>query len=186
MADEIEVMRQLDLALSSLEDAEARSRVVRWLLSKHSISPSVAGSSSVDIHEGSDLPENLSVGTRARRWIAQHKLSVEQLEAVMHFDGDTVEVIDGPSAGSIKDRALAAYALQGAAAFLATDEPLFSDQLARDLCDRLGCYDSTNHAKTLAAFGNRLTGSKSAGWKLTAPGLSFAAECIRAVAADVR
>jgi hypothetical protein len=72
------------------------------------------------------------------------------------------------------------YLMQGFAAFLATGEASFSDKDARDLCEHFGCYDATNHAKYIKEFGNRITGSKNAGWKLTAPGLTAVAELLKA------
>ncbi|GGK17241.1 hypothetical protein GCM10011394_28060 [Luteimonas terricola] len=71
------------------------------------------------------------------------------------------------------------YLMLGIAAFLSTGEASFTDKDARELCEHFGCYDATNHAKYIKEFGNKITGSKSSGWKLTAPGLNAAAELVK-------
>jgi Rieske Fe-S protein len=60
----------------------------------------------------------------------------------------------------------------------------FSEDTARQYCQHLGCYDSPNHSKYLKGFGNKITGSKDSGWKLTAPGLTAAAKLICPVEED--
>jgi hypothetical protein len=114
-------------------------------------------------------------------WLAKAKITQEQLEQHLHFDGGVVKVISLPGNATKRiDQVMHTYLMQGFAAFLATGEASFSDKDARDLCEHFGCYDATNHAKYIKEFGNRITGSKNAGWKLTAPGLTAAAELLKA------
>ena len=62
----------------------------------------------------------------------------------------------------------------GAARLIVTGEPKFDDREARDLCERFGFFDPTNHSKYVKG-GSEFTGSKDKGWTLTAPGLKQAA-----------
>lgn len=120
------------------------------------------------------------VAAAAAPWLAKSKLTMGQLEQHLHFDGGSVKVISLPGSAAKKiDQVLHTYLMQGLAAFLSTGEASFTDQDARSLCEHFGCYDASNHSKYLKDFGNRITGSKTTGWKLTAPGLSAAAELLK-------
>lgn len=70
-------------------------------------------------------------------------------------------------------------ATQALASRLLGLDPTFSDGEARELCTQFGCYDQGNHSKIYKDFGNRATGSKNAGWKLTNPGLVAAAGLLK-------
>lgn len=124
------------------------------------------------------IPE---VSPAAAPWLARVKITREQLEQHIHFDSGAVRVISLPGGATKRiDQVFHTYLMQGLAAFLATGEASFTDKDARDLCEHFGCYDATNHAKYLKEFGNKITGTKSSGWKLTAPGLAAASELVRA------
>jgi hypothetical protein len=121
------------------------------------------------------------VSQAASVWLAKAKITKDQLEQHLHFDNGQVKVISLPGNATKRiDQVRHTYLMQGLASFLTTGDASFSDKDARELCEHFGCYDHTNHAKYIKEFGNRITGSKSAGWKLTAPGLTAAADLIRA------
>jgi hypothetical protein len=121
------------------------------------------------------------INATASSWLAKAKITQEHLEQHLHFDGGAVKVISLPGNATKRiDQVVHTYLMRGLAAFLATGEASFSDKDARDLCEHFGCYDATNHAKYIKEFGNRITGSKNAGWKLTAPGLTAAADLLKA------
>jgi len=116
----------------------------------------------------------------AAMWLAKAKITKEQLEQHLHIDGGAVKVISLPGNATKRiDQVVHTYLIQGLAAFLANGDASFSDKDARDLCEHFGCYDQTNHAKYIKEFGNRITGSKNAGWKLTSPGLTAAGELLK-------
>jgi hypothetical protein len=120
------------------------------------------------------------VSSAAVPWLKKVQINQDQLEEHLHLDGGTVKVISLPGDAAKRiDQVIHTYLMQGLAAFLATGEASFSDKEARELCEHFGCYDHTNHAKYVKEFGNRITGSKKSGWKLTAPGLSAAAELVK-------
>lgn len=127
---------------------------------------------------GADLQ---GISPVASAWLTKNKIGREDLEHYLHFDSGKVKVIALPGASSKRiDQVISAYLISGVAALLETGDASFTDQVARSLCEDQGCYDQTNHAKYLKEFGNRITGSKGSGWKLTAPGLTAAAGLIKA------
>ena len=122
---------------------------------------------------------------KAKAWIKKHNIGASALEEMFHLDGDRVELILGKAIGkSRRQQTVNTYLLTGVAEFLATGNPEFTDEIAREYCQHLGCYDSPNHSNYVKAFGNKITGSKQTGWKLTAPGLAAAAELIGSVLGD--
>ena len=119
-----------------------------------------------------------SLNASATAWMKRHGVNAANLENFLHIDGDGVAVLPVALSGkSNKEKCVQAYLLQGIAALVETGKAEFKDDVARDTCDQLGCYDSTNHAKV--DFGKMITGTKKKGWKLTAPGLAAAADFVR-------
>jgi hypothetical protein len=120
---------------------------------------------------------------QASAWLKKKVLSAETIEQYFHLDEGQVSVIALPGkGGSQKERTQACYLMAGLASFLKTDNPSFTDDEARALCTHFGCFSAGNHSNYLKDFGNKVTGGKSNGWKLTAPGLDTAAALIRAEA----
>jgi hypothetical protein len=117
---------------------------------------------------------------RARSWMQHNQLSEEELQRVFHISGTGVEVIAAEIAGKGRSEQVRnAYLLTGLSRLLISGDPSFDDKTARALCESLGCYDSTNHAKYMKDKGNEFTGTKGGGWTLTAPGLKRAAALVK-------
>ena len=120
------------------------------------------------------------VSARGAAWIKKHTITTEQIEEAFHIDSGKVALILGKAiGGSKREQAVNTYILTGASALLESGNANFSDEIARQNCIQLGCYDQANHSKFLKEFGNRITGSKNAGWTLTAPGLTTAASLLK-------
>src|SRR5204862_56771 len=111
------------------------------------------------------------ISEKATAWIRKNGIDTDALEQTFHIDGGKVELIGESIGNSKRQQTVNTYLLTGIAAYLATGSPEFSDDDARNYCQHFGCYDSPNHSNYVKAFGNRITGSKASGWKLTAPGL---------------
>lgn len=130
-------------------------------------------------------PSTLSM--KARAWIKQNDLTIEQIEHVFHMTSDDVSVIVASIVGNGKrEQTYNTYVLLGIARLLASGEASFDDKSARNLCEQLGCSDKANHAKYMDEVGNLLVGSKEKGWKLTAPGLKHGANLVRQLATGER
>jgi hypothetical protein len=163
-------------------DSEERQRVVKaalTLLGEES-SNALAKNKSPNDSEAEMSSDGKQFPQRARTWIKQNQLTIEQLQQVFHVDGDNAEVIASTVPGKTdKVKTINAYILQGAARLLVSGETGFDDKSARALCKTLGCYARTNHATYMQAKGNKLTGSKDQGWSLTAPGLTHGATLVK-------
>jgi len=160
--------------------SEERQRVIQasmTLLGEHFANAGKGGGAQT--HTSGDANDN-HLPHRARTWMQQNGLTNDDLHQVFHLSGEGVEVIAAGIPGKGRSEQVRnAYLLSGAARLLASGEPTFDDKAARALCESLGCYDSTNHAKYLKERGNEFTGSKDGGWTLTAPGLKRAAALVK-------
>jgi hypothetical protein len=143
-----------------------------------------SGESSTDHNEaaaGMQTPSGVSA--KGKLWMKQNEISTAQLENSFEISGHNIAIIasDIPGNGD-KGKTHSAYVLEGIRSLLATGDPVFDDKSARAVCASLGCYDPKNHASTMKAKGNILTGSKSQGWRLTGPGLRRGAEIVKEIA----
>lgn len=164
-------------------DSDQRKRVIQAAFALLGEEPALKtpGSHSSKKNDVADEDVIEGISKAAAVWLAKAKITKEQLEQYLHIDGGAAKVISLPGNATKRiDQVVHTYLMQGLAAFLAAGEASFSDKDARDLCEHFGCYDHTNHAKYIKEFGNRITGSKNAGWKLTAPGLAAASELLKA------
>jgi len=112
-------------------------------------------------------------------WINRHELTRDQIDQYFDVADGKVALIGEAIGKGKRVQTINTYLLTGIAALLENGKAEFTDKTARDYCTNLGCYDSPNHAVTTTQFGNQITGSKNAGWKLTAPGLSAAAALLK-------
>jgi hypothetical protein len=167
--------------LTPLESDE-RVRVVRASLALLGEADTPAAHRDGALHEfGQPETANALEGLlpKARLWVTQNALSPEEIGHALHID-DGVHIIEIPGKSN-KEKTRNAYVLMGAANLLGTGEAKFTDKEARELCERFGFYDPTNHTKYMKG-GNEFTGTKAKGWTLTAPGLKRAAEIVKSVA----
>ena len=162
--------------------SEERSRAVRaalTLLGEGEEQKSLPGNGSSSQGKNGHHDGDARLTPRAAGWLQTNKLNSEQLEEFFHIEDGKAALIALP--GDVKGKkqqTITAYVLQGIAALIVNGDAHFTDADARYSCDHLGCLDAPNHAATTRNFGNLITGSKSAGWRLTAPGLKRAASLI--------
>lgn len=125
-------------------------------------------------------PSSGGIHPKALQWMSKNGLEREQLEHVFSIEPELIEVIAGKLPGKSKrQQTVNAYVLCGLKSFLRTADTGFTDKDARELCVKIGCYDSANHSNYMKAFGNFISGTKDSGWKVTFPGLSQAAKVAR-------
>ncbi|MFO0994906.1 MAG: hypothetical protein U1E67_23585 [Hyphomicrobiales bacterium] len=121
-----------------------------------------------------------SFGPKANIWLKQNELAADDIELVFHLGEGNVAFIGHEIPGkSKKEQTHNAYVLLGITRLIASGEAKFDDKDARAFCIDRGCYDGTNHATFMKDKGNSLTGSKDAGWSLTAPGLKQGAILVK-------
>lgn len=157
-------------------DSEERQRVVRASLTLLG-EASTSVTARVDDHENDQ--NDLGLSARSRSWIKQNDLSTEHLTNIFHLGNGEMEIIASDIPGKTnRDKVRNAYVLLGIGHLLNSGEAKFEDKAARALCERYGFYDQTNHMKYMKG-GNEFTGSKEAGWTVTAPGLKHGASVIK-------
>lgn len=123
-------------------------------------------------------------GPKAKRWMRQENVTLEELNEVFHVDdAGAVELIATTIPGNtVRDRAGNVYLLSGIRSLLRSDEPTVENAAAVAYCKHFACYDSKNHAKYRSALGNKLAGNVASGFVLPAPGLKAAAAIIKQIA----
>lgn len=127
-----------------------------------------------------------ALSSPAKLWMKQNGLTFDELLHVFDFSDGIANVISSHLSGKNNaEKAIKSYALTGLAGFLISGESNFADKDARALCEMFGCYDSTNHSKYMKDKSNYLVGSKDKGWKLTSPGLKYAATIVKELAGAV-
>lgn len=113
---------------------------------------------------------------KARIWMKQYALNSEQLSQVFHPSENGMEIIASIPGATRREQVRNAYVLSGIAQLLTHGETKFDDRAARQLCERGGFFDHSNHMKYMK--GSEFTGSKERGWVLTTPGLKHGASLV--------
>ena len=161
--------------------SEQRLRVVRSALELlGETATSIAAATNSQPAKKPDEKGQDGISRPAQIWIEKSGVTLETLEQYFDIRDDSTEVIGLPqSVTKVHEKVLMTYLFTGLSKLISSGESTFSDEEARERCKHFGCYDHTNHSKYLKAFANRITGSKNAGWKVTAPGLNEIAQKIR-------
>jgi len=162
--------------------SEDRQRIVQAALTLLGESQAPLKPKDADVDDGGTAGDATNLPAKAKTWMKQNGLKLAELEQVFHIENGHAEVIAGSIPGkNDKAKTHNAYVLQGLNSLLSSGEPSFDDKTARALCNTLGCYNSANHSVYMGDVGNRLTGSKDKGWKLTAPGMAHGAVLVKEI-----
>lgn len=170
----VEIVGSIVNELTPLGSEERRRAVLAamTLLGEEAIS-----SSHLDVGRTDD--EALErIHVRARSWMRQNGISVDQLAEAFLIGDENVEIIGAIPGPNNKEKVRNTYVLTGVSLFLLTGEQRFDDAAARSLCERFAFYDPTNHSKYMKDQ-KEFTGSRERGWILTMPGLKTAARLIK-------
>lgn len=166
--------------LESLKDDEERERAftaARAVLGMTNASSDPSGSDE-QVPEGKGAKVN-GISNAGTAWIKRSGLIKDSIDEYFDIENGKVKLIGDAIGNGKRQQTINTYLLTGTAALLETGKSDFTDDVGREYCVNLGCYDAANHAKTLTQFGNQITGSKKIGWKLTAPGLNAAASLLK-------
>jgi hypothetical protein len=127
--------------------------------------------------------ESSDLSKQAKIWMRQNNITLDELEQVFHISTINADVIASsiPGKGG-KVKSINAYVLERVSKFLISGDSSFGDKSARALCQRSGCYHMKHHVEYLKDKGNKFTGSKDSGWKLTSPRLKHGAELVKEIA----
>jgi hypothetical protein len=174
-----EIVTKIVNILTPLPPEERRRAIVASLTLLGDEAPNIKDAGSGDQEEdqsAAKLPQ------RARVWMKQNNIVMEEIEQVFHVADGTVEVIASEIPGKTdKEKTYNAYVLAGIARLLQNGNSNFDDKSARALCKSFGCFNTANHSAYLGNKGNEFTGTKEKGWVLTTPGLKCGAALVKAL-----
>lgn len=176
------VVTKLVSALEGLDNADERRRAIQAALT---VCGDPVFGSAEGVSKVVDLASNRvnasipGLNPAGIAWMERSGLTTVDIQNVIHIDESSSSLLTAIGKGK-RQQTINTYLLTGVISLLSTGKAEFTDEMARTNCESLGCYDLPNHGKTLKnGFDNKLTGSKKAGWKLTAPGLSAAAALLK-------
>jgi hypothetical protein len=164
-------------------DPETRGRAIRATLT-------LLGDETTKLGGGSDAGggggEDSADGTlspKVRAWMRTNDVSQEQLDAVFHIEGDTVDLLASEVPGKDgKLKTVNAYVLTGLGQLVKTGDAKFTDKEGRAACTKYACYQPNNHSTIMKEAKTVLTGDKTRGWTVTGPGLKAAAALVKEIA----
>ncbi|WP_254513742.1 hypothetical protein [Anatilimnocola floriformis] len=176
------VVTKIVAELESLNNDDERERAIagaRAILGMNPGNSPGAPRDSSATASGDNAESLEGISSAGLAWIKRNHITGDSLQQHFHVEDGKATLIGSPIGATKREQSINAYLFTGIAMLLATGKPDFTDKAARDHCTALGCYDSANHSATTTQFGNKITGTKKTGWKLTAPGLTAAAALLK-------
>ena len=132
--------------------------------------------------DASNEPNKSNFHPKAHTWMRQNNVTINELAEVFHVENGEVQLIANVAPGSNgMEKTINAFLLTGLGQLLVNGEAKFDDQVGRNNCLSLGCFQKTNHATYMKGKGNNLSGSKLSGWTVTTPGLKMAAGLVKEI-----
>ncbi len=186
---ETDVMSAIDQALKSLDDPEARSRVLAWVVAKHGgrTQPTVPFQASRAVHQARRAEENATeLSKPAQLWLKRSGIEDDdRLAAIVSVDQSDIDVVASDIPGdSVKARMHNVFLLRGVAEYLKGGEFKFTDEQIRSTCRHYGAYDADNFSQYLKSFEGEVSGTRKTGYALTAKGQRAAVQLLRAMVAS--
>ncbi|MEA2239505.1 MAG: hypothetical protein QOC81_4229 [Thermoanaerobaculia bacterium] len=118
----------------------------------------------------------------AVRWMKRNSLMSSQLSSLFSLGVDEIDLVAKAVPGkSIRERLHSVVLLTGVASYLSSGAARMTDDKVREASRHYDAYDGANFATTLKSLGSEVTGTKEAGYTLTARGLTAATELVRQI-----
>jgi hypothetical protein len=193
---EIVAIGQVYDALKDLEPA-ARARVLEYVAKKlgtvytppdeqatrvpreeqaqsPSLPPPAAGAEQGDDSEG--------VSPVALKWMRRSGLTSTGLSVLFSLGVDEIDLVAKKVPGeNKKDRMHSVLLLKGIAAYLGSGVARVTHEQLKEACVHYDAFDSANFATHLKSFAAEASGTKGAGYTLTARGITNATEIIKSL-----
>jgi len=123
-----------------------------------------------------------SISPVAKRWMSRNGLQAEQLSALFSLGVDEIDLVAKTVPGeNKKERMRNVFLLKGIAAYLATGAARFTHEQIKETCLHYDAFDATNFATYLRQLSSEVSGSRSAGYTLTARGITSATEVVKSM-----
>jgi|GEM_PF-2409719 hypothetical protein len=138
------------------------------------------------IHDQDDLEdtgENDGISSTAKKWMKRNGLEPDKLSSVFSLGVDEIDLVakSVPGKGK-KERMHNVYLLKGVASYLGTGSPRFSYDQVKEALLHYDAFDSGNFSTFFKSFASEVSGTKEAGYTLTARGLTNATTLLKEIA----
>jgi hypothetical protein len=116
----------------------------------------------------------------ALKWMRRSGLDPKSLQTLFSLGIDEIDLVAKSVPGTSKrERMRSVLLLKGIAAYLGTGAPRITYEQLKEACLHYDAYDAANFAKNLKSFSSDTTGTKEAGFTLTARGLTSATDLLK-------
>jgi hypothetical protein len=119
----------------------------------------------------------------AKKWLTRNGLRGAQLSQIFSLWTDEIDLIANTVPGrNKKDKMRSVFLLKGVAAYLGSGAARFSHQQIKEACLHYDAFDPANFAAYFRSLAAEVSGTKDAGYTLTARGLASATEMVKNIA----
>jgi hypothetical protein len=195
---EIAAISAVNDALTGLDSA-AQQRVLNYVAAKlNLISQLEPASTSRPLGSDTELASLVSVATTdvvgagsdgedldgissvAIKWMRRNGLTADGLAKLFSLGVDDIDLVAKAVPGeNKKERMHSVFLLKGVAAYLGSGVARVSHDQVKEACLHYDAFDTNNFASYLKSFAAEVSGSKEAGYTLTARGLTSATETVK-------
>ncbi len=131
---------------------------------------------------GSEESESEGISPVAVKWVRRSGLTSTGLSLLFSLGVDEIDLVAKKVPGETKkDRMHSVLLLKGIAAYLGSGVARVTHEQLREACVHYDAYDAANFATHLKSFAAEASGTKSAGYTLTARGITNATEMIKSL-----
>jgi hypothetical protein len=174
-------------------DAEARSRVLKYVSGKLNISSSVSNSTSykddtqLTGNQQSDSfikteVEFEGISPAGKKWITRSGISQSKLMSIFSLGIDEIDLVSKSVPGTKKAQRLKnVFLLKGLAAYLGTGAARFTHEQIKETCLHYDAWDGPNFASIFKTMAAEVSGGKDSGYTLTAKGISEATILVKSM-----
>jgi hypothetical protein len=126
--------------------------------------------------------ESEDISPVALKWIRRSGLTSTGLSLLFSLGVDEIDLVAKKVPGeNKKDRMHSVLLLKGIAAYLGSGVARVTHEQLKEACVHYDAYDAANFATHLKSFAAEASGTKSAGYTLTARGITNATEMIKSL-----
>jgi hypothetical protein len=198
-------IRAIGTVYNALKDLDptARARVIRYASEMLEIAVRPAESNRRDLEDSnasrpiepvsqvSPIQPELDVETDSDgisavglKWMRRSGLESKNLQSLFSLGIDDIDLVAEAVPGSNKkDRMRSVLLLKGIAAYLSSGAARITHEHIKEACLHYDAYDSTNFSKYLKSLSSEISGTKEAGYTLSARGLTAGTDLVKEILA---
>ncbi len=148
--------------------------------------PSSSETLGSDVSKNADLSpdghDTDGINEVARKWLRRHQFSTEALSKLFSLGLDEIDLVVSKVPGSSKKQRLRnVFLLKGVAGYLASGQPRFTHEQAKQVSEHYDAWDKINSSTYIRTLSAEVGGTAASGYTLTARGLTEAVELIKSM-----